>query len=161
VNGPFEFTWLDAFSGEDLWTSVEDFEIEKRVMRTIGWVLQQDSEYMVVAGTYDESAGVCSHVLAIPRCCIMGIRDVRGMGTPIDSVDDLGDDPGVDPPDGVVLTEEEGLDSLVGVPDPGGFGVELGTAHSGPPDTLTCHCPCHTPVFGGHVKHVKPCCPAS
>lgn len=73
---PFEFRWLDAHVPEDVWYEREGFEIDKRVIQTVGWVLQQDRDYMVVAATYDPESDNYCQVIAIPRACIITTREV-------------------------------------------------------------------------------------
>lgn len=73
---PFEFDWIDAYCPPDEWYSREGFQLQTRMIRTVGWVLQQGREYMVVAGTYDADAGHYTQVIAIPRACIVKTREV-------------------------------------------------------------------------------------
>lgn len=73
---PFEFQWIDAFCPEDEWYERDGFQIEKRVISTVGWVLQQDRDYMVVASTYDLASGLFTQVIAIPRSCIIKTMEV-------------------------------------------------------------------------------------
>lgn len=84
ARGPIEFKWYDAYCPEDHWYSLDNFELEKRIITTIGWVLMQDRDYMVVAATYDPDADHYTQVLAIPRGCIISSRDVSELVGPVD-----------------------------------------------------------------------------
>lgn len=73
---PFEFHWIDAYCPPDDWYCRDDFEITKCQMMTVGWVLQQDRDYMVVAATYNELDDMYTQVICIPRASITKIREV-------------------------------------------------------------------------------------
>lgn len=87
IKGPFRFTWNDAFCAEDAWVDRESFTYEKRPMETVGWVVLQDRDYLAVAGTYDEAAGLFCNVILIPRGCIVDTRDVSELVGPVDDSD--------------------------------------------------------------------------
>lgn len=158
----FEFTWIDAYCPEDQWYDRDEFVINKRIMKTTGWVLAQDREYMIVASTYDAEAGLYSQVMCIPRGCIEKIRGVvpedgRSGGGSGDPGGDLDDDPA----GGEESEAGDVLPVLVGVPDPGGFDLW-------PPAEevdrklriqFRCGCKCHDPVYAGTVHaYGTSCC---
>ena len=84
ARGPIEFRWYDAFCPEDRWYTKDDFELERRVMVTTGFVLLQRHDYVVVAATYDEVADAFAQVIAIPKGCIISMRDVSELVEPTD-----------------------------------------------------------------------------
>lgn len=71
----FEFTWVKAVP-PTTWVAKGGFELEKQWTRTVGWVLQQDREYMVVAQDYDPTTNLYLQVEAIPRATIVTTREI-------------------------------------------------------------------------------------
>lgn len=80
------------------------------------------------------------------------------MGRPTDRDSDSSDDAPVGTVGGDDTEKVEGLHSLVGVPDPGGFGVELGASDGSGADLLTCLCRCPHHALGPYTRHSARCC---
>lgn len=102
MRGPFRVTWLDAYVPEDQWYTKESFELESRPMETVGWILYQGSDYMVIAGTYDELGEAYTQVIAVPRGCIVEIKDVSSVVELSDSGSGSGGGSGLPAPSGDV-----------------------------------------------------------
>lgn len=73
--------WLDAFS-EDGWADFDDKDVRsEHPVTTIGWVIREDDNYIVVAGSISPDPRKSgnwqvSGAMGIPKGCITGRREL-------------------------------------------------------------------------------------
>ena len=66
--------WLDITSKTEPWICHEEaIEMRPATMRTVGWVLEDNSEYIIIASTVDTSDELVGDVNCIPKGVILEI----------------------------------------------------------------------------------------
>lgn len=71
---PVLVEWWDAHSATDQWCPVDDIDTERRVIRTLGWLIRRDRDHLFVAQSWDKETGCVDAVLKIPRPNVMSCR---------------------------------------------------------------------------------------
>ena len=70
--------WLDAYSTDD-WTSLKKLgkepDFDKSVTSTVGWLVHDGEDFLVVVPSKDKNNGACT--MTIPRVCVQRILDVH------------------------------------------------------------------------------------
>ena len=75
-------TWVDVKAYEGAWMDVSEAETYKPVeMSTLGWIIKEEEDYIVVVSTKD-TEGLVGSVNAIPRQTILSITCVT-VGCPM------------------------------------------------------------------------------
>jgi hypothetical protein len=67
--------WQDTYSLDETWHPTTE-PIERRLIRSIGFKINENDEYIVLAATYDPTAETYGNALAIHRPAILTIQPV-------------------------------------------------------------------------------------
>jgi len=66
--------WTDIASHDGAWMDLEDAKaLKPGQMQTLGWVIKETPDYIVVASTIDQDEDIVGSVNAIPRTVITEI----------------------------------------------------------------------------------------
>lgn len=69
--------WLDATCGA-AWTDLDGFEPDKGLTVSIGFLIFQDKDVVVLAGTWDETTQSFNNYIVIPQGMIRRSSIVKG-----------------------------------------------------------------------------------
>lgn len=69
--------WQDTYALDDDWHPAA-VTIERRLMRTIGFKIAENDEYVLIASTYDPTADTYGSAIAIHKPCIHATRTITG-----------------------------------------------------------------------------------
>jgi len=69
--------WQDTYALEDQWIPSNP-PIERRLIRTIGFKLTENNEYLVVASTYDPTSDTYGSAIAIHKPCVINSSTITG-----------------------------------------------------------------------------------
>lgn len=67
--------WTDITSYDGSWMGLEEAKALKPAqMETLGWIIKEDEDYIVIASTLDSGEDIVGSINAIPRGVISEIR---------------------------------------------------------------------------------------
>lgn len=73
--------WIDSTASNLSWLMMEDVrnwgDIEPMAIYTYGALVQEDSNYIVVAQSYGKDPEQCCLLMSIPKGCIRKITDIE------------------------------------------------------------------------------------
>jgi len=69
--------WQDTYALDDEWHPAA-VTIERRLIRTIGFKIAENDEYVVIASTYDPTADTYGSAIAIHKPCIHATSTISG-----------------------------------------------------------------------------------
>lgn len=65
--------WVDSATlGE--WEDLADVDNELQMIDTVGLLVHQDSDVMLIASTYDNTREAINAAIWIPKCCVKHVR---------------------------------------------------------------------------------------
>lgn len=62
-------TWVDSCS-HDGWAEIAEFKMYPAIINTLGWLIAEDPDKILVALNYDPENQMASQFIAIPRVAI-------------------------------------------------------------------------------------------
>lgn len=69
--------WLDAYTQAAGWKNIKKLRKQKPVLvRSVGYLVKDDPDFIIVAGTYVEEDGDCDGDVTIPRGMIKMVKDI-------------------------------------------------------------------------------------
>jgi len=66
--------WIDAHAATLRWTTFDELEINEREIVSVGFLVQDDDEHVVLAQSMDHVTDSVDSVLVIPRACVRSLR---------------------------------------------------------------------------------------
>jgi len=72
---PVYIEWLDSHGGEG-WIRSDDINEPKLLIKTIGWLVKEHSDYVILTTSYNEWNNILSQ-LAIPKVAIVKRKIIK------------------------------------------------------------------------------------
>lgn len=74
---PVLVEWWDAHAATSAWTPRDEVDTERRVIRTVGFLIGRDRDHLMVAQSLDDATEHVDQVLKIPRPVVLRWRRLR------------------------------------------------------------------------------------